>query len=271
MELTSASSNHELSSGKGCFFHPHWPILFEDNHLLGLYKPAGLLVQGDQTGEASLLDLGKAWLKARCHKPGRVYLGMVHRLDRPVAGVVLFCRTSKAAGRLSEQFRSGTIRKSYLAVVEGKVSPGSGRLVNNLERRDERSSIVVPEPTASSREARLVYRVLAIAGTRSLLSIDLETGRHHQIRVQLAHMGFPIVGDLRYGASAALPQKQVALLAVELEFEHPISRERMVLHSPLPRSWPWKDGEEADAPPWDWHELEPAVRSQIQQRSMNDV
>ncbi len=249
---------------EGFFYHPAWPVLFEDNHLLGLYKPAGLLVQGDQTGEASLLDMGKAWLKERHHKPGRVYLGMVHRLDRPVAGVVLFCRTSKAASRLSEQFRSGKVRKSYLAVVEGKMLTGSGRLVGHIERRDERSSVVVPGPTPHSQEARLIYRTLETSESRSLVEIDLETGRHHQIRVQMAHLGFPIVGDLRYGAQGPLPQKQIALLAHELEFEHPTGKERLILRSPIPHSWPWESREEEAAPPWNWREIEPAVRGRIE-------
>jgi 23S rRNA pseudouridine1911/1915/1917 synthase len=242
------------------FYHPLWPVVYEDNHLLGLYKPAGLLVQGDQTREVSLLDLGKKWLKERYRKPGRVFLGMVHRLDRPVAGIVLFCRTSKAAARINEQFRSGRIRKSYLAIVEGKPTADAGRLVNHIERRDERSSVVVPEPTPRSQEARLSYEVLDVAGTRSLIKIDLETGRHHQIRVQLAHLGFPVLGDLRYGASAPLPRMQVALFAMELELEHPTLKGDLLLRSPLPRSWPWPSTrEEAGSPLWNWSEIEPLL------------
>lgn len=242
-----------------CFYHPLWPIVYEDNHLLGLYKPAGLLVQGDQTREVSLLDLGKRWLKERYQKPGKVFLGMVHRLDRPVAGIVLFCRTSKAAARINEQFRSGRIRKRYLAIVEGKPA-AAGRLVDFIERRDERSSVVVPEPTPKSQEARLSYEVLDTAGPRSLVRIDLETGRHHQIRVQLAHLGCPVLGDLRYGASAPLPRMQVALFAMELELEHPTLKTDLILRSPLPRSWPWPGArEEADSPPWNWSEIEPLL------------
>lgn len=242
------------------FYHPSWPVLHEDNHLLALYKPAGLLVQGDDTGELSLLDLGKAWLKDRYAKPGRVFLGMVHRLDRPVAGVVLFCRTSKAAARLSEQFRSGTTRKTYLAVVEGIPKQESGRLVQQMERREGRSSRIVPEKTDQSREARLSYRVLDVSGPRSLIEVQLETGRRHQIRLQLAHMGNPILGDLRYGASAPLPQKQVALLARELVVEHPTRKEKLSFRSPLPRSWPWQGAEiSPNAPPWNWTELSPFI------------
>jgi 23S rRNA pseudouridine1911/1915/1917 synthase len=136
-----------------------WPVIYEDNHLLAIYKPSGLLVQGDRTGDVSLLDLGKRWLKERYHKPGRVFLAMVHRLDRPVAGVVLFARTSKAAGRLSTQFRERTVEKEYLAVVSGVVSGDSDRLIHHIERR-ARKSLVVSEAHGKSQEARLRYTVL---------------------------------------------------------------------------------------------------------------
>ncbi|MCE5241953.1 MAG: RluA family pseudouridine synthase [Syntrophobacteraceae bacterium] len=243
------------------FFHPSWPVFYEDNHLLVLYKPAGLLVQGDQTGEDSLLDLGKLWLKGRYAKPGQVFLGMVHRLDRPVAGIVLFCRTSKAAGRMSSQFRSGTLRKTYLAVLEGCMTSPGGRLTQHIERRDERSSRIVPFPTASSQEARLSYRLLETGESRSLVEVELETGRHHQIRVQMASLGHPVVGDLRYGASAPMPQRQIALIARELVVEHPVRKETMHFHSPLPRDWPWPNSSEAASPPWNWKELHPLIEA----------
>ncbi len=242
------------------FFHPSWPVFHEDNHLLVLYKPAGLLVQGDETGEDSLLDLGKAWLKERYGKPGQVFLGLVHRLDRPVAGVVLFCRTSKAAARLSEQFRTGTVRKRYLAVVEGRVKKLTGRLVHHMERREDRSSRIVSPSAPGAREIRLSYRVLDISGGRSLVEVDLETGRRHQIRLQLSHIGYPVVGDLRYGAPAPLPQKQIALLARELLVEHPTLRTGLAFRSPLPSGWPWPveaDSEPPQRPPWNWSELRP--------------
>lgn len=243
------------------FFHPSWPVLYEDNHLLALYKPAGLLVQGDQTGDPSLLDLGKLWLKIHAHKTGEVFLALVHRLDRPVAGVMLFCRTSKAAGRLSEQFRSGQIEKRYLTIVEGEVKEPSGRLVHHLERRSDRSSRVVPCPTATSQEARLSYRLIQTAGSRSLLEILLETGRHHQIRLQLSHIGHPVLGDLRYGASDPLPQKQIALLARELTVHHPVRKERICFQSPIPLGWPWPACEDAEVehPPWGWEDLAFAI------------
>lgn len=239
------------------FYHPVWPVLYEDNHLLALYKPAGLLVQGDRTGAVSLLDLAKAWLKERCHKKGEAFLGLVHRLDRPAAGVMLFCRTSKAAGRISQQFRSGKIRKRYLAIVTGLPSVASGFLRDHLQRQENRSSRVLPAPTAGTQEARLFYQVVASEASGSLVEIDLETGRHHQIRVQLAHLGHPLLGDLRYGAPAPLPQKQIALVATALILHHPITGDEMTIRSPLPKDWPWPpDQPVQEGPPWNWRELE---------------
>lgn len=243
------------------FYHPDWPVLYEDNHLLALYKPAGLLVQGDKTGEPSLLDLGKLWLKDRYQKPGEVFLALVHRLDRPVAGVLLFCRTSKAAGRVSEQFRRGEVEKGYLAVVEGKLKEHSGRLIHLIERRHDRSSRIVMDPTSGSQEARLSYRLLETAAPRSLVEINLETGRHHQIRLQMAHIGHPIVGDLRYGASAPLPRKQIALFACKLTVNHPTRNEQLLLQCPLPREWVWPTGEVcAKTPLWNWCDLQTGSR-----------
>lgn len=235
------------------FFDPRWPVLYQDNHLLALYKPSGLLVQGDHTGDICLLDLGKTWLKALYNKPGKVFLGMVHRLDRPVAGVVLFARTSKAAARLSRQFRERSVEKTYLAIVDAVMPKESGRLVHHVERID-RQSRVVSKSTGSSREASLHYQVLGRDGERSLLRIRLETGRRHQIRIQLAHMGCPILGDLRYGAAAALPGRQIALLAHHLVVDHPTRGRRVELTCPLPRGWPWPDDRSMaeNNPPWDW-------------------
>ena len=238
------------------FYHPDWPVLHEDNHLLALYKPAGLLVQGDHTGATSLLDLAKVWLKERYHKKGEVFLGLVHRLDRPVAGVMLFCRTSKAARRISEQFRSGKIQKGYLAIVTGNLPRSSGQLIDHIERHDNRSSRITPTPTSASQEARLSYQVLAATASSSLVDIRLETGRHHQIRVQMSHLGHPILGDLRYGAPAPLTQRQVALVASKLTLYHPITKEELCIPSPLPKGWPWPPDQPAShGPPWDWREL----------------
>lgn len=244
------------------FYDPSWPVLHLDNHLLGLYKPAGLLVQGDETGEVSLLELGKLWLKERFQKPGQVYLGMVHRLDRPVGGVVLFARTSKAAGRLSSQFRSGSIRKRYLAVVEGVPKEKSGHLVHRIERGDRVSSRILSNPTANAQEAGLFYTVLDTSRDRSLVEIQLETGRKHQIRLQMAHIGHPILGDLRYGASAPMPQRQIALFATELGVTHPTTRVPVTIRSPLPAGWPWTASSLSGKPvPWNWSELSSTVCS----------
>ncbi len=241
------------------FFHPSWPVFFEDNHLLILYKPAGLLVQGDVTEDVSLLDLGKAWVKERRQKPGKVFLGLVHRLDRPVAGVIAFARTSKAASRLSEQFRSGKTRKSYTAVVEGVMPEKSGALVDYIER-GERTSRIVSAPGPQVREARLSYRVVDSSESESLVEIWLETGRKHQIRLQLAHGGHPVLGDLRYGAAAPLPERRIALFAHELTIEHPTRKEPLTFRAPFPRGWPWPMPEGEGVLPWDWSELRSLIQ-----------
>jgi 23S rRNA pseudouridine1911/1915/1917 synthase len=236
------------------FLHDRWPVFYEDNHLLALYKPAGLLVQGGETGEANLLDLAKGWSRQRHGKPGRVFLGLVQRLDRPVAGVMLFARTSKAAARLSAQIRRRETRKVYMAVVEGRPSSPAAELVDFIERSG-RACRIAPRPTPSSREARLAYRVLDTASSRSLLEIELETGRKHQIRLQLAQAGCPIAGDVRYGAASPLAARQIALLARELAVEHPTRRETLSFTCPLPAGWPWPGADiPADAPLWNWED-----------------
>jgi 23S rRNA pseudouridine1911/1915/1917 synthase len=235
------------------FYDTRWSVFFEDNHLLAVYKPAGLLVQGDRSKDVCLLDLAKQWLKLLYHKPGKVFLGMVHRLDRPVAGVVLFARTSKAASRLSRQFRERTVKKTYLAVVEGTMPDTSGCLRHHIERGC-RHSRVLPDATPHSKTASLHYEVLGHDRGRSLVRIGLETGRRHQIRIQLAHTGCPILGDRRYGSAAVLPNREIALLANHLEVDHPTRGQRLVLTCPLPDGWPWPDAEDGDhvRPPWDW-------------------
>jgi len=239
------------------FFHRRWPVFYTDNHLLVLYKPAGLLVQGDESGDVSLLDFAKQWIKQRHQKPGNVFLGLVHRLDRPVAGVMMFARTSKAAARLSEQLRIGSARKVYLAVVEGEPSQSSAHLVHQIERRD-RLSRIVQRQTEYSREARLSYRLLDSAGSRSLIEVELETGRRHQIRLQLAHIGCPIIGDCRYGASQALSARQIALFASRLTIVHPTRRQPLTFSAPLPEGWPWSVSPSAAEPPlWNFDDFQP--------------
>jgi 23S rRNA pseudouridine1911/1915/1917 synthase len=182
----------------------------------------------------------------------------VHRLDRPVAGVMVFARTSKAAARLSAQIMIRQFHKIYLAVVEGRPPSDSGRLAHHIER-GERASAVVASPTATSREARLGFRLIESAGGRSLISIELETGRKHQIRLQLAHVGCPVAGDVRYGAAAPLSCRQIALFAREIRFEHPTRREPLAFTAPLPAGWPWPHSEAdnesvGQAPRWCWEE-----------------
>jgi 23S rRNA pseudouridine1911/1915/1917 synthase len=253
------------------FLVEDWPVFYLDNHLLAIYKPAGLLVQGDETEDLCLLDLARQWLKVKYDKPGRVFLGMVHRLDRPVAGVLLFARTSKAAARLSEQFRTGTVEKRYLAVVEGRVRETEGRLIHRLERRENRSSRIIDGVGPAGQEARLSFRVLDGSASCSLLEVSLETGRRHQIRVQLAHIGHPIVGDLRYGAPTPLPLAQIALLARQLTVLHPTLKTAISFRSPLPQGWPWPlSKSEPVLLPWNWKELLPGLPPDMQTSSKPD-
>lgn len=195
-------------------------VLYEDNHVIVVCKPADVLVQGDAGGEPTLMDRVKLWLAKKYHKPGRVFLGLVHRLDRAVAGVMVFARTSKAASRLSEQIRSRSIEKTYHALVEGKVMPERAQLVHWLSE-DDGFVRAHDSPAVNRKEARLSWRVLRRDAKTTLLEIDLETGRKHQIRVQLAQAGHPILGDTRYGARTPWPHPGIALVAYRLRFRHP--------------------------------------------------
>lgn len=198
-------------------------VLYEDNHLIAVWKPAGMLTQGDVTNDPNLMDEVKAYLKKTYHKPGNVFLGLLHRLDRPVQGVVLFAKTSKGASRLSAQIRNRSIKKIYRALVEGTPPQPSGTLVHYLAH-DERTNTarIYDTSHANTQRAELSYKVLNThLGTgypSTLLEIELGTGRHHQIRAQLAHVGCPIVGDVKYGASRPLPDRSIALAAVSLTF-----------------------------------------------------
>ena len=232
------------------------PLIYIDNHLLCLYKPAGMLVQGDKSGDVCLLDLGKEWLKERFNKAGRTFLGLVHRLDRPVAGVVVFARTSKAARRLSNQFRNRTVVKEYLGIVRGNPKYDEMSLTNHLEQRGRDCVRIVPHRTAFSKEAQLTYRVLDKKDGKALLHIILKTGRKHQIRAQLAHLGHPIVGDTRYGDITALSYGQLALIGWRITIEHPTRREPLTLQSPIPKGWPWLSrGLQSQGPLWNWMEI----------------
>jgi len=216
-------------------------ILYEDNHIIALVKPPGLATMGLPDGQETLLTQTKAYIKEKYAKPGEVYLGVVSRLDVPVSGVVLFARTSKAAARLNEQFREQTVEKVYLALVEGAIFPLEAECVDRL-CEDKRHRKVMRTQSAEGKEAKLRYRKLRQIGQCSLIEIQLETGRKHQIRVQLAGRGFPIRGDIKYGAtmpfSGSSPRSfpgGIALHAWKLAFTHPTTKERMELIAPLPK------------------------------------
>ena len=214
-------------------------ILYEDNHLLGVLKPGGLLTQGDRTGDETALELAKRYTKSRYEKPGNVFVGLVHRIDRPVSGVLLFARTSKAASRLMREFQARRVDKTYLAVVMGSVEGPGGELVSIVERVRNRSRLV-ERPSATSKNAELTYRVLARSGGFTLLELKPGTGRHHQIRVQLAGISHPVAGDMKYGFGDPLPDKTIALHAARLAVSHPTRDETVVLEAPPPRTGPWQ-------------------------------
>ena len=200
-------------------------VLYEDNHCLAVVKPAGLLTAGDRTGDVSLVDQVRDYLREKYKKPGNVFVGVVQRLDRPVGGVVLFARTSKAAARLAEQFRSGRVQKVYQALVEGRVAEREGLLVDRLVK-DHKTNVVrrsASKADSRARESRLSYRRLKSSPSTTLLEIRPATGRSHQIRVQLAAAGHPIVGDRKYGSKRTF-KDGIALRAVRLTFEHPTTK-----------------------------------------------
>jgi 23S rRNA pseudouridine1911/1915/1917 synthase len=208
-------------------------VLYEDNHLIAVHKPGGILVQGDISGETSLMDMAKDYIKKRYNKPGKVFLGLVHRLDRPVSGIVLFARTSKSASRLSEQWRQRSITKIYWALVHGKMRSPSGGLSSYLEKREKRVSLVAGKHKGS-QEALLSYRTLLVRGKVSLLEVNLHTGRKHQIRAQLSAEGCPLVGDVKYGAPARREDGTICLLAKSLTFIHPTRPESIHIEAPTP-------------------------------------
>jgi len=216
---------------------PPLEFLFEDNHCLAILKPAGRLTTGYEGGEETLDRQVKAYLKEKFNKPGNVFLGVVHRLDRPVSGVLLFARNSKAAGRLAEQFREGTVTKTYWAIVPGRVEPESGTWENWLWK-DPLQGVMqtVKFGTPDAKLARLSYTVRGYSPMHSWVEVNPKTGRTHQIRVQLASRGYPIVGDRKYGSKESMTDG-IGLHARSLTFQHPISYEPITLTAALPASW----------------------------------
>lgn len=212
-------------------------IVFEDNHLLIINKKAGQLVQGDKTGDASLLDLIKDFIKKRDQKPGNVFLGLVHRIDRPTSGLVIYAKTSKALTRLTQMVKNREIKKTYWAVVAKEMIPQSQRLVHYLYKNEKTNkSTVFIKPTENAKESILNYQIIKTLDNFRLLEVDLETGRHHQIRAQLSKIGVAIKGDLKYGSSRSNPDGGIHLHARRLEFIHPVTKENLVVVAPVPQN-----------------------------------
>ena len=236
-------------------------VVYEDNHIIIVYKESGEIVQGDKTGDRPLSDIVKDYIKEKYQKPGAVFLGVVHRLDRPVSGLVVFARTSKALTRLNNMFRDGEVHKAYWAIVSkteegrskreevrrkteeerGEMDDSSHTLEHWLVRNEKQNkSYAYDHEVPNSKKAILKYRVIGHSDRYTLLEVNLLTGRHHQIRCQLAAMGCPIKGDLKYGAKRSNPDGSISLLSHRVEFIHPVSKERIVVESPLPNDPLWQ-------------------------------
>lgn len=214
-------------------------ILFEDNHIIIINKKAGQLVQGDKTGDTSLLDEVKSYIKQKYSKPGNVFAGLVHRIDRPTSGIVIFAKTSKALTRLTEMIKKREIKKIYWAVVKKNEIPETQRLVHYLKKNEKNNKAIIFNSSSAqsgSKEAILTYKIIKKSDHYLLLEIDLETGRHHQIRAQLSAIKCPIKGDLKYGADRSNSDGSIHLLARKIEFIHPIKKEKMVLEAPVPEN-----------------------------------
>jgi 23S rRNA pseudouridine1911/1915/1917 synthase len=232
--------NQFILQGRNKMKNYNIKIIFEDNHLLVVEKPINVPTQEDSTGDKDLLTILKEDLKIRHNKPGNVFLGLVHRLDRPVGGIMVFAKTSKAASRLSEQIRNKNFRKVYLAVIHGSPKESSGTLMNYLLKDNTTNIVSVVEADVDgAKQASLDYEVLKSKDNLSLIRINLHTGRSHQIRVQFAASGNPLYGDQKYGAGLNKPGQQIALWAEQISFEHPTTKEGLVFTCKHPDVLPW--------------------------------
>ncbi len=215
-------------------------VLYEDNHIIVVYKESGEIVQGDKTGDKPLSETIKAWIKEKYAKPGNVFLGVVHRLDRPVSGSVVFAKTSKALSRLNDMFRKGEVKKTYWAMVQTPPAEPEGTLTNWLVRNEKQNkSYAYDHEVPNAKKAILKYKTIGQTEHYTLLEVNLLTGRHHQIRCQLSAIGCPIKGDLKYGARRSNPDGSISLLSRTVEFIHPVSKEYISVVSPLPAEKVW--------------------------------
>ena len=212
-------------------------IVYEDNHMMVIKKKAGQLVQGDKTGDLSLLELIKDFIKKRDDKPGNVFLGLVHRIDRPTSGLVIYAKTSKSLSRLTVMVKDREVKKTYWALVAKELIPRSQRLVHYLQKNEKTNKATVfVKPTDGAKESILTYNVIKTLDNYQLLEVDLETGRHHQIRAQLSKIGVPIKGDLKYGAPRSNPDGGISLHARKLNFIHPVTKENIEITAPVPQN-----------------------------------
>ena len=219
-------------------------VLYEDNHIIIINKAAGEIVQGDKTGDESLCDTMKAYIKEKYAKPGNVFIGLPHRLDRPVSGVVVFAKTSKALERLNRMFSEGSVKKIYWALTKGIPVPAEAELESWILRNEKMNkSFSYPKEVKGSKRAVLHYRLAAASQNYNLIEVELKTGRHHQIRCQLSSIGCPIKGHLKYGAQRSNPDGSISLHARYIEFVHPVSKELIAVTAPLPKDRLWQSFE----------------------------
>ena len=215
-------------------------VVYEDNHIVVVNKTSSEIVQGDKTGDTPLSEMVKQYLKEKYNKPGNVFIGVTHRLDRPVSGLVVFAKTSKALPRLNEMFRNGEVKKTYWAIVKECPKETEGELVHYLVRNEKQNkSYAYDKEVKNSKKAVLHYKLIGHSQNYYLLEVDLKTGRHHQIRCQLAKMGCPIKGDLKYGSPRSNPDGSVCLHARTVQFVHPVSKEMIRLTAPVPEGNLW--------------------------------